>query len=152
MRWYEPAARASGIADRWLAAAREHLPEAMPRRFGDTEPLRGRLDRDGEDGFRRAHERADSLLHLAGTAPIYSASLAANRPRWSGRPPRTRSAPPAARSAALPPVDAVLKDDGTVPGPPQWVDSRWLTSGGPSARSSARCSTARSAPVSRPPC
>jgi hypothetical protein len=84
VRWYERAAGASGVADRWLAAAREHLPEAMPRRFGDLEPLRGRLDRDGEDGFRRAHERADSLLHLAGTEPVYSASLSANRPRWFG--------------------------------------------------------------------
>jgi hypothetical protein len=84
VRWYERAAGASGIAGRWLAAAREHLPEAMPRRFGDVEPLRGRLDRDGEDGFRQAHERAESLLHLAGTAPVYSASLAANHPDWFG--------------------------------------------------------------------
>jgi hypothetical protein len=84
VRWYERAGRATGIAGRWLAAAREHLPEAMPRRFGDVEPLRGRLDRDGEDGFRSAHDRAESLLHLAGTAPVYSASLAANHPDWFG--------------------------------------------------------------------
>ncbi|RZS91840.1 hypothetical protein EV189_1092 [Motilibacter rhizosphaerae] len=84
VRWYERAASASDIADRWLAAAREHLPEALPRRFGEVEPLRGRLDRDGEDGFRRAAEQAESLLHLAGTAPVYSASLCPHRPPRSG--------------------------------------------------------------------
>jgi hypothetical protein len=84
VRWYERAARSPDIVTRWLDAAREHLPEAMPRRFGAVEPLRGRLDRDGEDGFRRGHERADTLFFLAGTAPVYSGSLSAGKPRHFG--------------------------------------------------------------------
>ncbi|WP_433796033.1 hypothetical protein [Actinoplanes sp. CA-252034] len=84
VRWYERAARSPDIVTRWLGAAREHLPEAMPRRFGDVEPLRGRLDRDGEDGFRRGHEQADTLFFLAGTAPVYSGSLSARKARYFG--------------------------------------------------------------------
>ncbi|MEV4277452.1 hypothetical protein [Actinoplanes xinjiangensis] len=84
VRWYERAAGSPDVVTRWLAAAREHLPEAMPRRFGDVEPLRGRLDRDGEDGVRRAHERADTLFFLAGTPPVYSCSLSAGRPGHFG--------------------------------------------------------------------
>jgi hypothetical protein len=84
VRWYERGARSPDVVTRWLDAAREHLPEAMPRRFGDVEPLRGRLDRDGEDGFRRGHEKADTLFFLAGTAPVYSGSLSAGKPRYFG--------------------------------------------------------------------
>jgi hypothetical protein len=77
VRWYEYAAGAPEVVPRWLAAAREHLPEeAVPRRFGDTEPLRGRLDRDGEQALRDAYARADSLLFLGGDPPVYHASLA----------------------------------------------------------------------------
>jgi len=37
VRWYERRDRSPDIVARWLGAAREHLPEAVPRRFGDTE-------------------------------------------------------------------------------------------------------------------
>jgi hypothetical protein len=84
VRWYEPAARSPDIATRWLEAARRHLPEAMPRRFGDVEPLRGRLDRDGEDGFRRGLASAGTLFAVAGTPPIHSGSLSAGKPRYFG--------------------------------------------------------------------
>lgn len=84
VRWYERAARSPDIVTRWLDAAREHLPEAMPRRFGDVEPLRGRFDRDGGDGFRRGHQQAEGLFFLAGTAPVYSASLSARKARYFG--------------------------------------------------------------------
>ncbi|MEV6305368.1 hypothetical protein AB0M02_38560 [Actinoplanes sp. NPDC051861] len=83
VRWYERAGR-DDIAARWLDAAREHLPEAMPRRFGDTEPLRGRLDRDGEEGFLRAYDSADSLLFISGKGPVHHASLSATRPGYFG--------------------------------------------------------------------
>ena len=77
VRWYERRDRSPHIVPRWLDAAREHLPEAVPRRFGDSEPLRGRLDRDGDDGLTRAYAAADPLLFLAGTPPVYHASLSA---------------------------------------------------------------------------
>ncbi len=73
VRWYERRDRSPDIAERWLRAAAEHLPEAMPRRYGDTEPLRGR----GADGFVDAHGRATDLFFLTGTPPVYHASFTA---------------------------------------------------------------------------
>ncbi|MCY1145005.1 hypothetical protein OWR29_44000 [Actinoplanes sp. Pm04-4] len=71
VRWYErlPAA---GIVGRWFDAAAAHLPEAVPKRFGDTEPLKGQ---GGRAEVEAALGRAQTLLFLAGTAPVYHASL-----------------------------------------------------------------------------
>jgi hypothetical protein len=82
VRWYERLDRSPDVVPRWLAAARDHLPEATPRRYGDSEPLRGRFDRDGEAGLTRAYAEADSLLFLAGTPPVFHASLST---RGTGR-------------------------------------------------------------------
>ncbi|MEV6597868.1 hypothetical protein AB0M36_13470 [Actinoplanes sp. NPDC051346] len=84
VRWYERRAGTPAVVPRWLRAAREHLPEAVPRRYGETEPLRGRLDRDGEDGLTRAYAKADPLLFLNGTPPVYHGSLAAVDARLRG--------------------------------------------------------------------
>lgn len=84
VRWYERADRAPDIVTRWLAAAQAHLPEATPRRFGDSEPLRGRFDRAGADGFRRGYDQADQLFFLTGTPPFHHGSLAARRSRLHG--------------------------------------------------------------------
>ena len=81
MRWYERQDRSPDIVARWLAAAEEHLPAAVPQRFGDSEPLRGRW---GRDDLATAYARADHLFFLAGTPPVYHASLAAGRPRFYG--------------------------------------------------------------------
>lgn len=81
LRWYERRDPSPGIVPRWLAASAGHLPEAVPRRFGATEPLRGRIDRDGEAGLARAHAEAGSLLFLAGAPPVYHASLEATPAR-----------------------------------------------------------------------
>lgn len=70
VHWYERRNRSPDVVARWLGAAREHLPEAVPLRFGDTEPLRGRGD------LSQAYARADTMLLLAGTPPVYHASLA----------------------------------------------------------------------------
>jgi hypothetical protein len=84
VRWYERAEHAPDIVSRWFAAAWKHLPEAVPRRFGDSEPLRGRFEKAGEDGFRRAYDQADQLFFLAGSAPVHHASLAARPVRRNG--------------------------------------------------------------------
>ncbi|GAA0246740.1 hypothetical protein [Cryptosporangium japonicum] len=73
VRWYERPAQSGTIAERWLRAAAEHLPEAMPRRYGDVEPLRGR----GTDGFVEAFGRAPDLFFLVGSPPVHHASLTA---------------------------------------------------------------------------
>jgi hypothetical protein len=75
VRWYVRAEGLAGIVPRWFAAAREHLPEALPRRFGDSEPLRGKLDRDGEAGVEKMYERADSSLYLRGDPPVHGGAM-----------------------------------------------------------------------------
>ncbi|WP_250008032.1 hypothetical protein [Actinoplanes sp. M2I2] len=71
VRWYERRG-APDIVGRWFDAAQEHLPEAVPVRFGDYEPLRGR---GGRAEVQAAWARADPLLFLTGTAPVYHASF-----------------------------------------------------------------------------
>jgi hypothetical protein len=80
VRWYERARRSPDVVGRWLSAARAHLPEAVPRRFGDYEPLRARFDKAGQQGLIEAYARADSLLFLAGTPPVFHASWATGGP------------------------------------------------------------------------
>jgi hypothetical protein len=80
VRWYERADRSPDVVGRWLTAAREHLPEAVPRRFGDYEPLAGRFATAGEQGLAEAYGRADPLLFLAGTPPVFHASWATSGP------------------------------------------------------------------------
>ncbi|MFI5494115.1 hypothetical protein [Actinoplanes sp. NPDC051859] len=77
VRWYERRRDSPPIVPRWLAAAREHLPAAMPTRFGSSEPLRGRFDRVGEAGLLQAYAKADSLLAMDGEPPIHHATFAA---------------------------------------------------------------------------
>jgi hypothetical protein len=85
VRWYERREGAAAVLPRWLAAAEEHLPAALPRRFGDTEPLRGRLDRVGPGGLASAYDRAEQIFLLDGVPPVRGATLApARRPPWWG--------------------------------------------------------------------
>jgi hypothetical protein len=84
VRWYEQRERSAPILGRWLAAAEEHLPAALPRRFGDSEPLRGRLDRDGRDGLAAAYDRAEQLFFVNGEPPVRGGSLSADKAPWWG--------------------------------------------------------------------
>lgn len=80
LRWYVDSHREpADVPARWLALCREHLPEALPRRFGATEPLRGRLDRDGDGAFVRAYATAETLLFMAGEPPCLGGSLGTPR-------------------------------------------------------------------------
>ncbi|WP_194906392.1 hypothetical protein [Quadrisphaera sp. INWT6] len=83
MTWYERERDMGVVTDRWLRAARSELPEAVPQRFGGSEPLRHRFDAEGEAGLRRAWDAADGLLFLAARPVVPHAALAAG-PR-SGR-------------------------------------------------------------------
>lgn len=64
--WYVRGdAALDGLPQRWLAACRAHLLEAVPLRYGDREPLRGRWHTGGnEDGLVAAHARATQLFAL----------------------------------------------------------------------------------------
>jgi hypothetical protein len=76
LRWYVDRRREpADLAQRWLDTARAHLPPALPRRFGDSEPLRGRLDRDGDDAFLAAYATADVLLAHSGSEPTLGGTL-----------------------------------------------------------------------------
>jgi len=80
LQWYVDLRREpDAVPDRWLALCRRHLPAALPRRFGAVEPLRGRLDRDGDAAFARAFAEADGLLFFAGTPPCLGGSLGTPR-------------------------------------------------------------------------
>jgi hypothetical protein len=73
LRWYVDRRREpDDLPRRWLAAARAHLPAALPRRFGATEPLRGRGD---DDAFVAAYAAADTLLAHVGSAPTLGGTL-----------------------------------------------------------------------------
>src|SRR5262249_28984717 len=65
------------FAARYLAACRRLLPEALPRRFGEYEPLQAKLAEAGDDGFTAAWSRATSTLHFAASRPCISGSLSA---------------------------------------------------------------------------
>ncbi|GAB2576429.1 hypothetical protein Aab01nite_13060 [Paractinoplanes abujensis] len=77
VRWYER--RNTTIVRRWLDAAREHLPEAVPVRFGDTEPLRGR---GGAEELQAAWARAAPLLFATGKKPVLGISMAGGGTDW----------------------------------------------------------------------
>ncbi|MDO9377476.1 MAG: hypothetical protein Q7T56_01405 [Nocardioidaceae bacterium] len=86
LRWYARRDdRPGDLAERWLSQCRRHLPAALPRRFGDAEPLRGRLDRDGDAGFVAALAATTGLLFTAGTRPAHGGSLPGATPEtWAG--------------------------------------------------------------------
>jgi hypothetical protein len=80
LQWYVDSRREpADVPDRWLAVCRQHLRQALPRRFGATEPLRGRLDRDGDETFVRAFEEAVTLLFFAGEEPCFGGALGTPR-------------------------------------------------------------------------
>jgi hypothetical protein len=77
------------LSTAYLTAARKHLPEALPRRFGEFEPLQNSLDAAGDDGFRRSANDASGLLFWKSVFPVISGSLlirdwgGASRPQQS---------------------------------------------------------------------
>jgi hypothetical protein len=59
----------------FIETAERSLPEALPRRFGEYEPLQGKYAEVGPNGFSGAWADATSLLFIAGTGPCISGSL-----------------------------------------------------------------------------
>jgi hypothetical protein len=80
LQWYVDSRREpADVPERWLALCRQHFPQALPRRFGATEPLRGRLDRDGNAAFVQAFADAEMLLFHVGEPPCLHGSLGTPR-------------------------------------------------------------------------
>lgn len=58
--WFTGGTDVAGVAAAWLEGCRRHLPEALPRRWGDTEPLQERADPDDPEAFARFVARTDA--------------------------------------------------------------------------------------------
>ena len=63
---------------RYPAICRRLLPEALPRRFGEYEPLQGKLAEAGDDGFANVWRDATSILFFTASPPCISGSM------WAG--------------------------------------------------------------------
>lgn len=76
LAWYT---RKTDVADnfgeRYTSLCRQLLPEALPRRFGEREPLQGKLDDVGEEGFARTWRAATSPVFFLATAPCIAGDL-----------------------------------------------------------------------------
>ena len=77
VRWYVRFGfDAEEMARTWLRLVRKHLPEALPRRYGVVEPLRGKLDEGGDEAFIEFVGSADGTVFFAAKAPVADGSLA----------------------------------------------------------------------------
>jgi len=77
VHWYVRAQDGDRIsaARAFVAAAKRHLPEALPRRYGSFEPLQKRWDDGGAEAFVAFIEAEDDTVYIQGTAPIPNASI-----------------------------------------------------------------------------
>jgi hypothetical protein len=67
LTWYAHVdRRPADLGTRWLELCRRHYPAALPHRFGATEPLPGRLDRDGDAAFAAAVDGTGHPAHTDG--------------------------------------------------------------------------------------
>lgn len=87
------------LAERYLAAARRHLPEALPRRFGEFEPLQSKLDEAGDSGFVEAIDQSTGMLFWKAKFPVLTGSVSVNSFRAGGTEPVPHVSITVARSA-----------------------------------------------------
>ncbi len=80
LEWYSNDHRPD-LGERWLELCRSHLPAALPRRFGDSEPFRHKLEIAGDAGFATAVRETSGLLFTAGTRPCFGATFTGGGPR-----------------------------------------------------------------------
>jgi len=69
-------------AGTFCSEAARLLPEALPRRFGEYEPLQGKFADAGPDGFSAAWHAATGLLFYSGSGPCISGAMPGRRDRW----------------------------------------------------------------------
>lgn len=70
----------------YAGICRRLLPEALPRRFGEYEPLQGKLAGAGDGGFANAWRDATSILFFAASPPCISGSMGAGPAEQHPRP------------------------------------------------------------------
>jgi hypothetical protein len=83
VRWYFLAEDLpKDLPARLLGLAKTYLPEAIPHRFGTSEPFQGRLDRDGDQGFVAAcREEPGATMYFTTTYPVLSGSFTQPNPK-----------------------------------------------------------------------
>jgi hypothetical protein len=69
LTWYTPAQERHRVRASWIECARRFLPEALPRRFGEYEPMQGSLATDGVDAFLELGVNSQLPTLLRGTFP-----------------------------------------------------------------------------------
>lgn len=74
-----------------LAVLRTIAPEALPRRFGDFEPMQGRLERDGDDAFAEMWN-GNSIAFWNGRFPLDHGYVSLQRGWGSALSPEERDA------------------------------------------------------------
>ncbi|MBG6054577.1 hypothetical protein IWX81_000967 [Salinibacterium sp. CAN_S4] len=75
---------ARDLASLYMRTARKYLPEALPRRFGEFEPLQHKLETLGDSGFADAADKSTGLLNWKGSFPVTDGNLATRH--WDGSP------------------------------------------------------------------
>jgi hypothetical protein len=65
----------ASVSDLMVSAAERYLPQALPRRFGEHEPLQEKYADAGREGFSQAWRAATSLLLFSGSMPCIGGHL-----------------------------------------------------------------------------
>jgi hypothetical protein len=75
--WYTADGDTDGSAARaWLELARRQLPEALPRRFGPSEPLAKKLESDGPEAFVAGAAAGTGSLYFKASSPCIGGGVA----------------------------------------------------------------------------
>lgn len=87
LSWYVQSERVGDdFSARYLALCRRLLPEALPRRYGEYEPLQGKLADGGDDAFRRAWREVTSTFFFMASPPCIAGSMGAGPAEQHPRP------------------------------------------------------------------
>jgi hypothetical protein len=87
LNWYVSSDSLAGNAGAdYVRLSRQLLPEALPRRYGEFEPLQNKLADTGDPGFAKAWRAASSPLFFAANAPCLGGALHAGPGKGTARP------------------------------------------------------------------
>lgn len=75
LSWYSPADPQVDVVRLWAETCHRHLPQALPRRFGDDEPLPHHVDRDGVDALAAMASTEDHLVSFTTSGPCLGGSF-----------------------------------------------------------------------------
>jgi hypothetical protein len=83
VHWYvRGGANPESSALQWLALAKRHLPEALPRRFGTYEPLPMKMDLDRAEPFIEMVRNDSNTVYFKASNPCIEGSLASEATDW----------------------------------------------------------------------